>query len=405
MQLGPSPCAVPCPCSVGHAVLLLANERQIGGRVASTVACAAQMCHKEQEGFHGLQPSPLLWAAQHKPDCGLLSWKPLPKEGCCLLREVNLVLVGRELPTWHGGEEALCSAASQHLTSFGERKSQPALQEDTLQENKKAYTMNTYKHYSHSSGTRVTYCFRNTPHPRMLCHIPGLDNSPICSVRDSCFEELLYADRTAICKQKADRECVLNGNARGNSPANNCLPRPEAFIQRGPGSSQCAAQHGEGLADVPERTQNSPNLPEKLLKKRPQTSAQPASTQGVLQSLSQPSSARPTSSHGPQVQQDADFDLSFLHGEIKVLEKLKHVLQTDSLTEIQEWLSKASLKEMDKDHLLSSRMRNRGSAHADTPSAEKSHGRQWKQRDVPSHAALQQGKQQTAPLQGRPKTS
>jgi len=23
------------------------------------VACAAQMCHKEQEGFHGLQPSPL----------------------------------------------------------------------------------------------------------------------------------------------------------------------------------------------------------------------------------------------------------------------------------------------------------------------------------------------------------
>ncbi|XP_072192512.1 uncharacterized protein C4orf17 homolog [Excalfactoria chinensis] len=333
-------------------------------------------------------------------------------------------------------------------------------------------TCHTCQHCSRSSSTWVTYSYRNTPHPRRLCLIPGLDNSPICSVRHSCFGELPYADRTAILKQKADRETVLSGNARGNSPANNCLPRLEAFMQRRPGSSQLAAQHGEGLANVPERTQSSPNLPEKLLRRRPQTSAQPASTRGVLQSLSQPSSARLNSSHGPHVQQDADFDLSYLHGEIQVLEKLKNVLQTDSLTEIQEWLSKASLKEkvlvsrmiyseladrgrlnnqphamqegagentniqsllkprppsqggpegdtnnrpstngsetsqntkheMDKDSRLSSR----GSAHADTPSPEKSHGWQWKQRDVPSQAALKQVKQQTAPFQGRPMSS
>lgn len=70
----------------------------------------------------------------------------------------------------------------------------------------------------------------------------GLNNSPICSVRHSCFGELPYADRTAIPEQKADRERVLYENARGNSPASNCLPRLEAFMQRGPGSSQHAAR-------------------------------------------------------------------------------------------------------------------------------------------------------------------
>lgn len=336
--------------------------------------------------------------------------------------------------------------------------------------------MNTCRHCSRSSSSWVTYSTRNVPHPRMLCHIQGLNNSPICSVRHSCFGELPYADRTAIPEQKADRERVLYENARGNSPANNCLPRLEAFMQRGPGSSQHAAQHGEGLASVPERTQSSPNSPEKLLKKRSQTSAQPAATQGVLQALSQPSSACLNSSRSPQVQQNADFDLSYLHWEIKVLEKLRNVFQTDSLTEIQEWLSKASLKEkvfmsrliyselsgkgrpnnqphamqegagegmniqsllkprppsqrgpegetnnrpstsaseasqnmkheMDKDCTLSSRLRSRGPAHADASSPEKSQGWQWKQRDVPSHAALQQAKQQIAPFQGRPVSS
>lgn len=57
---------------------------------------------------------------------------------------------------------------------------------------------------------------------------------------------------------------------------------------------------------------------EKLLKKRPQTSAQPATIQGVLQTLSQPSSACLNSNHSPHAQQNTDFDLSYLHGEIKV---------------------------------------------------------------------------------------
>ncbi|XP_021248989.1 uncharacterized protein C4orf17 homolog [Numida meleagris] len=336
--------------------------------------------------------------------------------------------------------------------------------------------MNTCRHCPHSSSSWVTYSSRNVPHPRMLCHIQGLDNSPICSVRHSCFRELPSADKTAILEQKADGVYVLDGNARGNLLANHCLPRLEAFMQRGPGSSQLAAQHGEGLANFPERTQSNPTSPEKLLKKRPQTCAQPATTQGVLQTLSQPSSACLNLSHGPHVQQNADFDLSYLHWEIKVLDKLRKLFQTDSLTEIQEWLSKASIKEKvfvsrliyseltgkgqlnnqpratqdgagentnthsllkprppsqrgpegdinnrpstngseasqnmehktDKDCILFSKLRNRGPAHADTLPPEKSHGWQWKRRDLPSHGALQQAEQQIDPFQRRPTSS
>lgn len=79
----------------------------------------------------------------------------------------------------------------QHLASAGEQKSQPALQEDTLQESRDGHTMNTsprlgceaeashdvprnQRRYSHSSCAAGKYYFsRNIPHPRMVCHIPG----------------------------------------------------------------------------------------------------------------------------------------------------------------------------------------------------------------------------------------
>ncbi|XP_065592261.1 uncharacterized protein C4orf17 homolog [Cyrtonyx montezumae] len=323
--------------------------------------------------------------------------------------------------------------------------------------------MSTCQHCSHySSNSWASYSTRNVPHPRMLCHIQGLNNSPICSVRHSYSGELPYIDTTATPEQTADRDSALDGNTRGNLLGNNCLPRLETSRQRGPGSSQLAAQHGEGLANVPERTGSKPPSPEKLLKKRPKTSAQPAATQRAFQTLSSPSSACLNVSHCPDVQQKADFDLSCLQWEIKVLERLRKVFQTDSLTEIQEWLSKANLKEkvfmsrliysdladkgspnnrphamqegtgekmkngllkprppsqrgpegdlnnrpptngseasqnikheMDKDCILYSRLRNRGSARADTLSSEKSHDWQWKRRDLPSRADLQQDK-------------
>lgn len=79
----------------------------------------------------------------------------------------------------------------QRLASGDQRKSQPALQEDSLQQNKRSYTMNTdfksvyepwLKHnMSQNNGRRSqpscsggTYSFsRNVPHPRMVYHMQG----------------------------------------------------------------------------------------------------------------------------------------------------------------------------------------------------------------------------------------
>ncbi|XP_047922375.1 uncharacterized protein C4orf17 homolog [Anser cygnoides] len=205
-----------------------------------------------------------------------------------------------------------------------------------------------HRRYSDSSCAGGKYYFsRNIPHPRMVCHIPGLNNVPVCIVRNSVLQEQAHADGTAIPKREASQERVLSGNAAGSSLASSYLPRLEAVVQRAPGSSQSVTQNREGLADVPKRTQSNPTSPEKLLKKRSQTSAQPAAVQGAHESLTQPSSPFANLTHSPYVQENVNFIPSYLDREIKVLEKLSKVLQTDSLTEIQNWLLRASLKEKD----------------------------------------------------------
>ncbi|KAM6071947.1 uncharacterized protein C4orf17 homolog isoform 1-T2 [Theristicus caerulescens] len=189
------------------------------------------------------------------------------------------------------------------------------------------------------------YLSRNVPHPRMVCHIPGLNNTLICVVRSSFPREHPSAGNRAIPKQEADQEHVLTGNATSNSSANCYLPMLESFMQRKLGISQSVTQ---GCADVPERIQNSPTSLEKLLKNQFQASAQPANRQGIhVAPLTQPSSPFANLQYSPRSQENVNSDLSYLDQEIKVLEKLSKILQTDSLTEIQKWFAKAGKKEKD----------------------------------------------------------
>ncbi|XP_035180244.1 uncharacterized protein C4orf17 homolog [Oxyura jamaicensis] len=166
-------------------------------------------------------------------------------------------------------------------------------------------------------------------------------------VRNSFLQEQACGDGTAIPMQEVKQERVLSGNTAGSSLASSYLPRLEALMQKAPGSSQSATQNRQGLADVPKRTQSKPTSPEKLLKKRSQTSAQPAAVQGAHKSLTQPSSPFANLTHSPYVQENMNSSPYYVDREIKVLEKLSKILQTDSLTEIQKWLLKASLKEKD----------------------------------------------------------
>nr|XP_025965095.1 uncharacterized protein C4orf17 homolog [Dromaius novaehollandiae] len=309
-----------------------------------------------------------------------------------------------------------------------ELEGQPALQNNTLQENKKGYTMNiSFKsrpepqfnhnmpqnpHYPPSRSSDGTYFLsRHVPHPRMVCHIRGLNNAPICVVRETgrFLRECVSAGKTGILEHKAHQQHALTGNTTSDASANNYFPRLEACLRKGLGSSRFETQHGEeGLGDIPKGIPNTPTslkkVPElgvvkamlylyysliyteysssnsivlysgckitlfpytlfsaleKLLKQQFQTSAPPATSQGIhAASLTQPSSPFINLRHNPHIQENMNYVPSYLDQGIKVkpecsftlscfhvLEKLCKVLQTDSLAEIQGWLSRASIKE------------------------------------------------------------
>ncbi|KFP12569.1 Uncharacterized protein C4orf17, partial [Egretta garzetta] len=187
------------------------------------------------------------------------------------------------------------------------------------------------RHYSQSNCSGGKYYFsRNIPHPRMVCHIPGLNNAPVCVVRSSFSREHSSTGNKAIPEQEADQEHVLTGKATSNTSANCYLPKLKGFMRRELGSSQSMTQ---GCADLPEGIQNKPTSSEKLLKKQFQASAQPANRHGIdVASLTQSSSPFANSHYSPRTQENVNSDLSYLDQDIKVLEKLSKILQTDSLT-------------------------------------------------------------------------
>ncbi|XP_074003672.1 uncharacterized protein C4orf17 homolog [Numenius arquata] len=199
---------------------------------------------------------------------------------------------------------------------------------------------------SNCSGEIYYYLSRNVPHPRMVCHMQGLNNAPVCLVRSSFSGQYPAAADTVIPQQEADQEQhvgTATGNGRRNTSATHRLPSLEAFLQREPGISQPTTQ---GHADVPERIQSKPTSPEKLLKKQSQASTPPATRQGIRSvSVTQPCSPSVNLCHGPHVQENMNMDLSYLDQDMKVLEKLGQVLQTDSVTKIQKWFARASTEE------------------------------------------------------------
>ncbi|XP_013806968.2 uncharacterized protein C4orf17 homolog [Apteryx mantelli] len=204
--------------------------------------------------------------------------------------------------------------------------------------------------YPPSRSSDGTYFLsRHVPHPRMVCHIRGINNAPICVVRDTgrFLREHISAGKTEVLEHKADQQHVLTGNTTSNASANNYLPRLEACMRKGLGSSRSRTQHGEGgLGDIPKGIPNTPTSLKKLLKKRFQTSTPPATSQEIhAASLTQPSSPFINLHHDPHIQEDTNYVPSYLDQGIKVLEKLCKILRTDSLAEIQGWLSRASIKE------------------------------------------------------------
>ncbi|XP_075277582.1 uncharacterized protein C4orf17 homolog isoform X2 [Opisthocomus hoazin] len=200
-------------------------------------------------------------------------------------------------------------------------------------------------YYSESSCSGRKYYFsRNVPHPRMVYHMPGLNNTQVCVVRNRVLHKYPSAGKTAIPKQDADEELAVTRNATGNATASCYSPSLETLEQGEPGTSWPMT----GRTDVPEGIQNETTSSEKLRRKQFRDSAQLATGQKIHRaSVSQPSTPFINSQRGPGVQEKGKSYLNYLEQDIKVLKKLGKVLQTDSLTKIQQWFASASKKEKD----------------------------------------------------------
>ncbi|XP_019343613.1 uncharacterized protein C4orf17 homolog isoform X2 [Alligator mississippiensis] len=145
--------------------------------------------------------------------------------------------------------------------------------------------------FTRTSGTY--FLSRHSPHPRTVCHIQGLNNAPVCVVKDAGnFSRQQITSKIIIPQQEHDK-LVLTGNAMGATSANQAMPSFQAYPSKGKSPSWPGSYHRrEELAELSKRTRNW-----------------------------------------------TDSSIT------KILEKLCNILQTDSLAEIHAWLSNASLRE------------------------------------------------------------
>uniref|UniRef100_A0A8C8R9Z2 Uncharacterized protein n=1 Tax=Pelusios castaneus TaxID=367368 RepID=A0A8C8R9Z2_9SAUR len=137
----------------------------------------------------------------------------------------------------------------------------------------------------------------------------------------------------------------------------------QAYPQFGKGPSRPGSQPGrEEIAELSKRAREAPALlrKEDPLKKQLAHPLTAASHEIHPSSLSRPSSPARFMHYKPEVRENINYAPNYLDQEIKVLEKLRDILQTDSLAEIQEWLSRASIREKEfVSNLIRSEMTSR----------------------------------------------
>ncbi|XP_006100358.1 uncharacterized protein C4orf17 homolog [Myotis lucifugus] len=192
---------------------------------------------------------------------------------------------------------------------------------------------------SHSvSRNGSCYLVRHTPHPRRVCHIKGLNNIPICTVKDDenslwdvdQFNHLETTDNIPFAKcSHPPSTAALESPVRGVSPApksaNVHPPRP----------------HSEPCRKIKECFKTSSENPLVIKKesevKNPPSPPKACSTTGSCSSemLSTKTNAKESTICIP----------NYLDQEIKILAKLCNILHTDSLAEVLQWLLHASSKE------------------------------------------------------------
>eukprot|EP00070_Physeter_catodon_P040584 XP_028347478.1 uncharacterized protein C4orf17 homolog isoform X3 [Physeter catodon] len=193
-------------------------------------------------------------------------------------------------------------------------------------------------HISERNGS--SFLVRHTPHPRRVCHIKGLNNILICNVNDdeNSFRTLWGVDQfnhsekdeiaSARCSNPPST-AALESPIRGVSPA---VDRVKVTAR--PNSEPCrkvkecfrtSSENPLAIKKDEIKVKNSPSPP------KPCSTADSCSSEVMNTKTA--------------IKENTVCIPNYLDQEIKILEKICNILQTDSLAEVLQWLLHASSKE------------------------------------------------------------
>ncbi|XP_044284431.1 uncharacterized protein C4orf17 homolog [Varanus komodoensis] len=181
-------------------------------------------------------------------------------------------------------------------------------------------------------GKGTYFVCRHSPHPKTVCHMKGLNDVPVCVVKDRGYSDASYSFSGPEYSQFR-RQAGMNADTFPNNP----LPSLVPIVPR----PKVADLMRDGITEFTKRAENTPLLKRRDDPLRNYIGDQPQS-RSVQERHLVSAQAMP---HRPENLENMNYSPSHLEQEIKILEKLRDILQTDSLAEIQEWLAKASPKE------------------------------------------------------------
>ncbi|XP_066488420.1 uncharacterized protein C4orf17 homolog [Tiliqua scincoides] len=189
----------------------------------------------------------------------------------------------------------------------------------------------THGQYELPFGKTTYLVCRHTPHPKTVCHIKGLNDVPICVVRDRGYAP---GHLGRIPGPEQNQRHLPTQAATDHPVPVNALTGQVQNPSRGKGT-----QLRDEISEFSKKTGNPPLLNRKddplrqFLEDHPQSST--AQEIQPLQAMR----------YRPAITDNINYTPNFLDQEVKILEKLHDILQTDSLVQIKQWLSTASLKE------------------------------------------------------------
>ncbi|KAI1886845.1 hypothetical protein AGOR_G00199990 [Albula goreensis] len=242
-------------------------------------------------------------------------------------------------------EQSISSAFSQENTQHSRRKEEAASYDNYLRCLPEVAKVASKGRHRFGSLSHNSFFSRHNPHPNRVTHIQGLNGNPVCMVNDDCYVATPLSPHPFIKSQipwttfGSPAIQIPFSNLSGNNAAiHNAALLSETWREELKDLAAKVSMSASGKKD--KRPQQAVDEP---ARRKTQYSAQ---TGRIIPPSSQASGRRPPRAHfrSPRPQ-GPTFPPALHDQELMVLELLCQILQTDSLSCVQQWLMLAGQRE------------------------------------------------------------